>query len=92
MAGTWFSALHLHVVFLTAYRHGVLDAAMLRSSQNAMRKVCSDLGAEPRESNGDDDHVHLLAGYPPKVAVPALVNNLKGVPAQRLRSEATGPD
>jgi putative transposase len=41
-------------------------------------------------------HVHpafvtkyLLAGYPPKVAVSALVNSLKGVPARRLRAEFT---
>jgi putative transposase len=35
--------------------------------------------------------VHRLAGYPPKVAVPALVNSLKGVPARRLRPDFTGP-
>jgi hypothetical protein len=47
-------------------------------------------GADLREFNGQDDHVHLLAGYPPKVPVPALVNSLKGVPTRRLRSEFTG--
>jgi putative transposase len=55
-----------------------------------MRKVRGDFGAELREFNGEDDHVHLLAGYPPKVAVPALVNSLKRVPARRMRSEFTG--
>ncbi len=55
-----------------------------------MRKVCGDVGAELREFNGEDDHVHLLVEYPPTVAVSALVNNLKGVPARRLRSEFTG--
>ena len=55
-----------------------------------MRKVRGDFGAGLREFNGDDDHVHLLAGYPPKVAVPVLVNSLKGVPARRLRPEFTG--
>jgi REP element-mobilizing transposase RayT len=34
--------------------------------------------------------VRLLAGYPPKVAVPALVNGLKPVPARPLRSQFTG--
>jgi putative transposase len=29
--------------------------------------------------DGEDDHVHLLVNYPPKVAVSALVNSLKGV-------------
>jgi putative transposase len=36
------------------------------------------------------DHGHLLVEYPPKVAVSALVNSLKGVPARRLRSEFAG--
>jgi putative transposase len=79
------------VVFVTTYRRGVLDADMPRSCQDATRKVRGDFGAELREFNGQDDPVHLLAGYPPKVAVPALVNRLKGVPARELRSEATGP-
>ena len=84
------SALHVHLVFVTKYRRGVLDADMLRCRQDAMRKVCGDFGAELREFTGEDDHVHLLAGYPPKVAVSALVNSLKGVSARRLRSEFTG--
>ncbi len=67
------SALHAHLVFVTKYRLGVLDDAMLRCCEVAMRKVCGDFGAELREFNGEADHVHLLVEYPPKVAVPALV-------------------
>ena len=55
-----------------------------------MRKERGAVGAELREFNDQDDHVHLLAGYPPKAAVPAPVNSLNGVPARRIRSEATG--
>ena len=72
------------------YRRGVLDADMLRSCEDAMRQVCGDFGAGLREFNGEDDHVHLLVEYPPKVAVSALVNSLKRVPARRLRSQFTG--
>lgn len=82
--------LYVHLVFVTKYRRGVLDADMLRSCEDAMRKVCGDFGAELREFNGEDDHIHLLVGYPPKVAVSALVNSLKGVSARHLRSEFTG--
>jgi len=31
------------------------------------------------------DHVHLLVEYPPKVAVPSLVNSLKGASSRRPR-------
>jgi putative transposase len=84
------SALHVHLVFVTKYRRCVLDAEMLRCCETAMRKVCGDFGADLKEFNGGDDHVHLLVEYPPKVAVSALVNSLKGVSARRLRAQFTG--
>jgi len=84
------SALHVHLVFVTKYRRDVLDEAMLSCCETAMRKVCADFGAGLRDFNGEADHVRLLVDYPPKVAVSALVNSLKGVSARRLRSEFTG--
>lgn len=84
------SALHVHLVFVTKYRRRVLDGAMLTCCEETIRKVCADFGAELAEFNGEDNHVHLLVTYPPKVAISALVNSLKGVSARRLRSEFTG--
>jgi putative transposase len=84
------SALHVHLVFVTKYRRGVLDAAMLDRCEQIMRAVCADFGTTLAEFNGEDDHVHLLVEYPPKIAVSALVNSLKGVSARRLRQEFTG--
>lgn len=83
------SALHVHLVFVTKYRHGVFDDDMLGFCEQVMRKVCDDFGAVMREFNGEHDHVHLLVEYPPKVSVSALVNSLKGASARRLRSEYT---
>jgi REP element-mobilizing transposase RayT len=57
---------------------------MLRCCQDAMRKACAD-SAQLHEFTGEDDHVHLMVDYPPKAAIPALVNPLKGMPARRLR-------
>ena len=50
-------------------------------------KVCEDFDARLTEMDGEDDHVHLLIDYPPKVSVSALVNSLKGASSRRLRSE-----
>jgi putative transposase len=47
--------------------------------------VCSDFEATLVEFNGEDDHVHLLVEYPPKVAVSVLVNSLKGVSSRMIR-------
>jgi len=82
--------MHVHLVFVTRYRRGVLDEETLRVCEDTMRKVCEDFEAELREFNGGDDHVHLLVHYPPKVAVAKLVNSLKGVSARILRRDFTG--
>jgi REP element-mobilizing transposase RayT len=63
---------------------------MLRLCEKVMRDVCEDFGAVLVECNGQHDHVHLLIKYPPKVAVSALVNSLKGVSSRRLRQDFTG--
>ena len=84
------SALHVHLVFVTRYRRGVLDDDMLRFCETVMRKACEDFEADLREFDGEAGHVHLLVRYPPKVSVSALVNSLKGVSARLLRTEYTG--
>ncbi|MEU1289935.1 IS200/IS605 family transposase [Kitasatospora sp. NPDC005856] len=83
------SAMHVHLVFVTKYRRGVLDDEMLTACEATMRKVCLDFEAELKEFNGEKDHVHLLIDYPPKVSVSGLVNSLKGVSARILRRDFT---
>ncbi|MEU8261743.1 IS200/IS605 family transposase [Micromonospora sp. NPDC048999] len=82
--------LHVHLVFVTKYRRDVLNDAMLTRCEQVMADVCAGMGAELAEFNGEDDHVHLLVRYPPKLAISTLVNSLKGVSAHYLRKEFTG--
>ncbi len=77
--------MHIHLVFVTKYRRHVFTAAMLDDMRGIFASVCTDFEAELIEMDGEDDHVHLLVNYPPKVAVSALVNSLKGVSSRRLR-------
>jgi len=49
--------------------------------------VCTDFEADLREFNGEQDHVHLLVFYPPKVRLSELVNSLKGVSSRLLKKE-----
>jgi putative transposase len=41
--------------------------------------ICQDFGATLVEFEGEDDPVHRLVRYPPKVSDSALVNSLEGV-------------
>ena len=46
---------------------------------------CADFEAKLVEFDGEDDHIHLLVNYPPKVSVSELVNSLKGVSSRMIR-------
>jgi len=72
---------------VTKYRRGVLTDAALETLRTIFAKVCQNFEAVLVDTNGEDDHVHLLVEYPPKVALSTLVNSLKGVSSRRLRQQ-----
>ncbi|MER6826396.1 IS200/IS605 family transposase [Streptosporangium sp. NPDC000563] len=80
-------SLHAQLVFTPAYRRKVFTGEMPHRGEAIMIEVGDNVGAVPVEFNGEHDHVHLLVGYLPKVALSVLVNSLKGVSARLLREE-----
>ncbi len=78
--------MHVHLVFTTKYRRGVLSDRVRSFLQPVMAKICADAGATLDAFDGEDDHVHLLVSYPPKVAISTLVNSLKGASSRLLRN------
>lgn len=78
------SSLHVHLVFVTKCRRGVLDAAATTRLREIFAEVARDFGAVLVACDGEDDHVHLLIEYPPRVALSRLVNSLKGVGSRLL--------
>ena len=79
--------LHAHLAFVTKYRHGVFTKAILDDLKEIFASVCRDFEAELVEFDGEDDHVHLLVVYPPKVAISSLVNSLKGASSRVIRKK-----
>jgi putative transposase len=79
--------LHLHLVFTTKYRKKIFTATHFEAMQNLFGKICTDFGANLRECDGEQDHVHLLIDYPPTMQISKLVNSLKGVSSRKLRQE-----
>ncbi|MGH8257429.1 MAG: IS200/IS605 family transposase, partial [Steroidobacteraceae bacterium] len=79
------SKMHVHLVFVAKYRRRVFDGAAIEALRAIFTEVCRDFGAQLLEMDGEDDHVHLLIEYPPKVPVSSLVNSLKGVSSRLLR-------
>lgn len=79
--------MHVHLVFVTKYRHRVFTREHLDHLRDLMADVCADFGAHLAEFNGEHDHVHLLVEYPPTVQVSKLVNSLKGVSSRLMRRD-----
>ena len=79
--------MHVNLVFVTKYRRNVFTKEVLDDLKIFFEKVCVDFEAELVEFDGEDDHVHLLVNYPPKVAVSSLVNSLKGVSSRMIRKK-----
>jgi len=79
--------LHIHLVFVTKSRRDVFTKEILEDLFDIFFGVCRDFEAELVEFDGEDDHVHLLVNYPPKVAVSTLVNILKGVSSRMIRKK-----
>ena len=70
--------LQVHLVFVTKYCRRVLTEASYETLRDILCKVCQDFEAVLVDSNGGDDHVHLLVEYPPKMAVSTLVQQPQG--------------
>ncbi|EIV94045.1 transposase [Frankia sp. QA3] len=51
-------AVHVRLVFVTTYRQGALDTAMLDRCRQIMADVRDDVGAYLPTSTGDNAHVH----------------------------------
>jgi putative transposase len=53
-------------------------------------KVWRDFDAEPKECDGEDDHVPLLVTDPPKVAMSTRVDSLQDAASRLLRAHRPG--
>lgn len=79
--------MHVHLVFVTKYRHAVFSDEHLNRMEGIFRDVCGDFGCRLEEFNGETDRVHLLVSFPPTVEISRLVNSLKGVSSRYLRRD-----
>lgn len=63
----------------------MFDGDAIERMRSMFSSVCQDFESELVEMDGEADHVHLLVAYPPKLAVSALINSLKGVSSRLLK-------
>jgi putative transposase len=75
----------LRNVFVTKYRQRVINKEILDRLEQIFRDSCMKWESRLVEFNREEDHVHLLIDYNPKVQISKLVNNLKTVSSRLIR-------
>ncbi|MDY6783524.1 MAG: IS200/IS605 family transposase [Cyanobacteriota bacterium] len=75
--------LKMHLVCVTKYRDEVFSGEELKLIEEVFRHVATQMNFQILEISGEDEHLHALIEYPPKLSVSKIVNALKGVSSRR---------
>ncbi|MBD2453088.1 IS200/IS605 family transposase [Nostoc sp. FACHB-87] len=73
----------MHLVCVTKYRKSVFTKQSIELIDKTFKEVAKKMDFEVIEFNGEDNHVHALIEYPPKLSISQIVNALKGVSSRR---------
>lgn len=75
--------LKIHLVCVTKYRNEIFSGEELKLIEEVFCHVAKQMNFQILEISGEDEHVHALIEYPPKLSVSKIVNALKGVSSRR---------
>ncbi len=79
-----YTQLFYHLVWSTKYRQILLTPEVEPIIHKYLRVKAVRLGAVIYALNGVEDHVHLIASIPPKIAVATFVGQIKGVASSQF--------
>jgi REP element-mobilizing transposase RayT len=70
--------LHYHLVWATWQRHALITDDGARVIEQAIYRKARELGLTIHQVGGMNDHVHVVATIPPRIAVADCVQQIKG--------------
>ena len=76
--------LTVYLVFVTKYRRKIFKKEHIQQLESIFKSICDTRGCILVEFNGEDDHVHLIVDYPPKLSISNLVANLKSTSSKLM--------
>lgn len=79
--------LHVHLVWSTKYRYGVLRGDIQIRCRELIRQSCDSLDIQILKGVVSQDHIHLHLSYPPKLSISEILKRLKGRSAKILLME-----
>jgi len=77
--GHTYSNVMCHVVFSTKNRKPMLDSAAMPELARVVGGILRRRGGKLLAMNGTENHVHLLAVFPPKLSISDHVRDIKAV-------------
>ena len=69
-------SIHLHVVWITKYRHKVLRGAIAERVRDVVQEECRRQSVDILQGHISADHVHVMLSIPPQVT--RLFGNSRG--------------
>ncbi|MDB6070694.1 MAG: Transposase-like protein [Verrucomicrobiales bacterium] len=86
MANTY-TCIRIHVVFSTKNRQRWITPDIEENVWRYLGGICRDQGAKAIMVGGVEDHVHLLIGLPPALALSEMMRRLKGESSKWISTE-----
>ena len=80
-------SLQAHIVLVTKYRRGAISDRVRDVIITAARDVAKRYEFQILDIDGEDDHIHLVVDYPPKLSLSKLVMVLKANTAKKIREQ-----
>ncbi len=85
-----FCQLFYHLVWGTKNRHPLLTPKVEPVIHDFLRTKATGLGATVFAVNGVEDHVHVVASIPAKIAVAKFIGQIKGVASTKFNKSGLG--
>ena len=80
-------SIHLHIVWITKYRHKALRGEVAERVRAIVREECQKAGVDILQGHISPDHVHVMVSIPPQVTISRLIQRMKGKSSYRLLAE-----
>jgi putative transposase len=78
--------LNAHIIFVTKYRKKCITDRVRDILIKSIKETCDRYEVILSEADGEEDHLHLLISYPPKVCLSIFVGASKTASSKKIRS------
>jgi putative transposase len=87
-----YTRLYYHLVWATKDRQRVLTPEIEDEVYHLLRAKVKSMEAMVFAIGGVEDHVHIVASIPAKVAVAHFIGQVKGTTSRQVKENITGAD